>query len=276
VKVCGCAVSVLALFITACVPVNARQGMRTKAPSYTRFWNFSVGSGAAYAVVTADAGRKTLLEIAVLGEQPVKGKIAYWVEISSQAEGRNRWLVGKALLYLDSRRKQVVVTRLFMQWPGFAPMDISGHMAGLGTFAEGFVGVLSGYRDVHLSPATEDMADSHIPDLTIDTNARLHAQVPEAKDLGQESVGTQAGTFSCEHFKFAGKAGEVWVSKQAAPFGLVKVYTNGATMLLTRLLTGVEKDRIEMVPRPYDVDTLLKVPTRFGGTFWDWVLIPRR
>ncbi len=261
----------LLLTAMACA-ARAPEVVRTRAPSYLSFWSPSIGSGAVYEVETPGQ-RRTLIEITVPGRQQTTKHDGFWAEISSQAEGNSLWLIGKARLRVDRKHRQLAVTRLIMQWPGFPPMDLSENMRGLGSFAQDFVGVISGYRDVYMPPPGGVGLD--IPNLTIDTEVRLHAEVPKAKDLGRQTVSTPAGVFSCEHFKFAGKAGEVWVSKAAAPFGIVRAATNGTTMILSRLFTGVS-DRIEVAPEPFRLEMLLSVPKRFGGSFWDWVLLPAK
>ncbi len=268
----GALVAPLLLLTAMACAARAPEVARTRAPSYLRFWNPSIGSGAVYEVETPGQ-RRTLIEITVPSGQRMTRHDGFWAEVSSQAEGNNLWLIGKAHLQLDPKHKEVAVTRLIMQWPGFQPMDLSRHMRGLGPFAQDFVGVISGYRDVYTPPLAGVGLD--IPNLTTDTEVRLRAEVPKARDLGPQTVSTPAGVFSCEHFKFAGKAGEVWVSKAAAPFGIVRATTNGTTMILSRLFTGAS-DRIDVVPEPFRLETLLSVPKRFGGSFWDWVFLPAR
>jgi hypothetical protein len=255
------------LLLALLVHADSRRAIRMRAPSYAGFWTLTRGSGAVYQVEVRGRLQKRTFELVVLGEQPVEGRIGHWVEVHSRIQGESQGMIGKALLCLDSKRRRIVVTRLIIQWPLAVPMDLSDHMGG---FAEDFVGVISGYRDVYLPPSGQEAQFAHIPALTIDTEARLHAEVPNVKDLGPESVTTPAGTYRCEHLRFAGKAGEVWLSKAAAPFGLVKVDTNGAIMILTRVFTGA-KDRIEATPQPVTLEKLMSV----RGTFWDPIAPPK-
>jgi hypothetical protein len=264
------AVVCLGLLPTIFVPARSNQFVPTPAPSYTRFWKLQMGSGAAYDV-TGPGQRRTLLEITVLGEQTIRGADAHWIEVSSQSEGNTQWLIGKALLRVEPTHSRIVVSKLIMQWPGFSPMSFPERMNSLGAFAQDLVGVLCGYRNTYVPPSI----NSKVPALTVQTETAKHAEVPKAKDEGPETVVTAAGTFPCEHFRFAGKAGDVWVSRGAGPVGIVKANTSGTIMLLTRAFTGA-KDRIAAHPQPYNADMLLRIPHRFGGTFWDWVLIPRR
>jgi hypothetical protein len=46
-----------------------------------------------------------------------------------------------------------------------------------------------------------------------------------------------------EHYRLKGGSGDVWVSKDVKPYGLVKSQTKDSTMTLTKVLTDA-KDKI--------------------------------
>ena len=77
-----------------------------------------------------------------------------------------------------------------------------------------------------------------------------------AQDLGKESVTTPAGTFGCEHYRSA-QGGDVWVSSQVPPFGMVKSSNNGSSMVLTKLITGAQ-DRITGTPVPFNPQLMMQ------------------
>jgi hypothetical protein len=76
------------------------------------------------------------------------------------------------------------------------------------------------------------------------------------QDLGKESVTVPAGTFSCEHYR-SNDGGDVWVSGQVPPFGMVKSSSNGSTMVLTKVITG-EKDKIVGTPVPFNPQMMMQ------------------
>jgi hypothetical protein len=76
------------------------------------------------------------------------------------------------------------------------------------------------------------------------------------QDLGKESVTVPAGTFSCEHYR-SNDGGDVWVSSQVPPFGVVKSSGNGSTMVLTKVITGA-KDKIIGTPVPFNPQMMMQ------------------
>src|SRR5207245_5147976 len=44
-----------------------------------------------------------------------------------------------------------------------------------------------------------------------------------AERVGNESVTTPAGIFTCEHWRLKDGSGDVWISDKVAPWGLVKM-----------------------------------------------------
>jgi hypothetical protein len=84
------------------------------------------------------------------------------------------------------------------------------------------------------------------PAMELPTNmmAAQHNQVVEAMSnwaqVGNESVTVPAGTFTCVHWKKNDGTSEVWANESISPFGLVKEIGSGTTMVLTKVLTGVQ------------------------------------
>jgi hypothetical protein len=89
------------------------------------------------------------------------------------------------------------------------------------------------------------------------SNAKPNFDVRQGgQDLGKESVTTPAGTFSCEHYR-SSSGGDVWVSSQVPPFGMVKSVNNGNTMVVTRLISDA-KDKITGTPVPFNPQLMMQ------------------
>jgi hypothetical protein len=266
-------VSIVAL---TCTPTVAQNSIRLSGPNYVGVWNLKLRSGAVYDL-KLPGGKNSTLELAVVGEESINGKQAYWVEISSPADGGPVQLVVKMLFYLDTRsakpthnpvswlfsdtapKNDIVAMRMIFQRPGYAPIDAFAGMNTHGANSPEFLGILSGYR--FRDPDTYEF-DSE------GTYFREEAmRVPKTKLQGKEDVATPARTFSCDHLKFQHGAGEIWITPEAPPFGLVKaVAKDNTTMVLTRLLTGA-KDKITDPPVRVDV----KQVDDLTGDLWDWI-----
>jgi hypothetical protein len=74
--------------------------------------------------------------------------------------------------------------------------------------------------------------------------AAQHNQVVEAMSnwaqVGSESITVPAGTFVCAHWKKNDGSSEVWANENISPFGMVKEVGSGTTMVLIKVLTGVQ------------------------------------
>jgi hypothetical protein len=76
------------------------------------------------------------------------------------------------------------------------------------------------------------------------------------QDLGKESVTVPAGTFSCEHYR-SSTGGDVWVSSQVPPFGMVKSVNSGTTLVLTKVVSDA-KDKITGTPVPFNPQMMMQ------------------
>jgi len=72
-----------------------------------------------------------------------------------------------------------------------------------------------------------------------------------AERVGNESVTTPAGTFTCEHWRLKDRSGDVWISDKVAPWGLVKMTGRESNMTLVRIITGA-KTHITGTPQNFD------------------------
>jgi hypothetical protein len=84
------------------------------------------------------------------------------------------------------------------------------------------------------------------PAMELPTNmiAAQHSQIVEAMSdwaqVGKESVTVPAGTFVCAHWKKNDGTSDVWASETISPFGMVKEVGSSRTMVLVKVLTGVQ------------------------------------
>jgi len=199
------------LFLLGAAPGHAQMGMRSGPPQMHGVWSPVVGKGAVYDV-TSSEGKKHQQEIAVVGKETVEGKDGYWMQMAINNEELGGQMVMKHLFVLDGQETRSVKT--IMQFPGRPPMEMPAQM---------------GRRE----------------------RASQSADVrSEAQDLGSESVTVPAGTFRCEHYRTK-DGGDVWVSSEVPPWGLVKYQGKDSTMVLTKVVTEA-KDKITGVPQPFN------------------------
>ena len=189
-----------------------QMGPNMTSPQLRGVLNPIVGSGAAYEVVDAQ-GMKSEMEVSIVAKEDVGGKQGYWMEmgVSSSQSGSPMYM--KTLMVVDGQNASV--TRMIMQPPGMAPMELP--MQGMGAMQQ---------------PAATDIRDS-------------------AEKVGTESVTTPAGTFACDHYRAKDGSWDAWVAPKGHPWGLVKSTTHDATMTVTRVITNAT-DHITGTPQKMD------------------------
>jgi len=210
------AVAASGLLCTA-IGASAQMGMRS-SPMPRGVFNPALGSGAAYEITTAE-GRKMDIEYAIVGKESVDGKDGYWMEWTTNAMGN-----GEMVMKVLTVPGDTTTTRLIMQMPGRAPMEMPQQMSGR----------------MSSPTAPSDIRSS-------------------AEDVGSESVTVPAGTFTCEHYRMKDGSGDTWVSTKVAPFGVVKHQGKDATMLLTKVITDA-KDKIVGTPQPFNPMGMMQQP----------------
>jgi hypothetical protein len=265
----------LALAVLAAAPSAARPGWKLHRllPAFSNVWKLAVGTAADYDV-QSPCGSSSI-ELAVVGKDSLDGKDGYWTEISAHPTvtrnatlGREGEMVFKAFFHPDS--KGVLFTRMIAQGPKNEPIEFPEAFDYL---ALDYLRIAAGYR-LHYRHPQAYYYDSKefYPWVVAESEAK--AELPKADDLGPETVTTAAGLFACEHFRYEHNSGDVWVSREAAPFGLVKAVTKDhTTMTLTRLLTNA-RDKITAAPRAFqarrDADFIDSITYEKGGyqQFW--------
>jgi hypothetical protein len=189
---------IIALGLFAATAASAQMG-RGGPPPIQGVWSPVVGHGAAYDNQSSD-GKKTSMEVSVVGKETVEGKDGYWLEMSFESTDGGGGMVMKHLMVLDGQQTRVV--KIVMQMPGRPPMEMPAQMA--------------------------------------QRNAARPADIrSDAQDIGSESVTVPAGTFACEHYKMK-DGGDAWVTKGVSPWGMAKFQSKDTTMVLTRVITDAK------------------------------------
>ncbi len=192
-------------------------GMGMRTPDMSGIWHPVVGSGGAYETTDRE-GKKSQLEITIVGKEDVNGKTGYWMEMAI-ANGRTGGDMYMKYLIAPSDNG-VSSMRMIMQQPGQEPMEMDMNL-----------NMNMGGRGTPQSTPT-DIRD-------------------KAERIGTESITVPAGTFSCEHYRMKDGSSDAWVSDKVAPWGLVKTQGKDSSMVLTKVITDA-KDRITGTPKKFD------------------------
>jgi len=196
------------------LPVAA-QMFGPRVPTLSGIWHPAVGNGAAYEM-TKD-GKKSQIEIIVVGKEDVDGKPAFWMEMGMTDPRSSQIMYAKSLMSVSDAG--VTSTRIVMQMPGQPdPMEM----------------------DLSMSPAGRGMKQ------TTPVNIADKAEV-----VGTESVTVPAGTFSCTHYRMKDGSGDAWLSDKVSPWSLVKSEDKNSSLVLTKVITDA-KDHITGTPRKFD------------------------
>ena len=162
-------------------------GMRT--PEIRGVLNPTEGAGAVY---QSSSGQ---IEMALVGREDVGGKPGYWIQIGVASPEGQMYL--KQLRVMSGNSS--TITKVIMQPPKGAPMEMPATMFGPTTSVEASTGTL----------------------------------------IGKETITVPAGTFECDHSQAADKSWDSWVSSRVPPFGVVKSKDSSGEMTLVRTVTGV-------------------------------------
>jgi hypothetical protein len=197
-------------------PIRAQMGMGPRMPDMSGIWHPVVGSGGAYEMTDRD-GKKSQMEITIVGKEDVQGKTGYWMEmaIANPRSGGDMFM--KYLLTPGD--SGVTPMKMIMQQPGQDPMEMDMNMMNMG-----------GRRPAASTPS--DIRD-------------------KADHVGTETITVPAGTFSCEHYRAKDGSSDVWVSDKVAPWGLVKMQGKNNAMVLNKVITDA-KDHITGTPKKFD------------------------
>ena len=196
-------------------PIGAQMGMGNRPPDLSGIWHPVVGSGAVYET-TDGQGKKSQLELTIIGKEDVNGKAAYWGEVVMASPQMGGDVVVKSLYTLDGNH--FAVSRMIMQPPGMDPreMETNSSMGG---------------------PRMSSATPSDIRD--------------KSELVGSETITVPAGTFTCEHYRMKDGSGDAWISDKVIPLGVVKVQNKDRSMVLTKVITDA-KDHITGTVKKFD------------------------
>jgi uncharacterized protein YqjF (DUF2071 family) len=121
----------------------------------------------------------------------------------------------------------VVIQRTIFQMPGRPPMDMSSMMK------------------MHGMQSEESKADMRA----------------NAENLGNETITTPAGTFSCQHWRSKKDGSEYWLSDKVSPWKLVKMTGKDQSMTLTKVITDA---KTHITGTPVSMEEMMK--QRMGNT----------
>jgi hypothetical protein len=192
----------------------AAQMFGPRTPTLSGVWHPVVGTGAAYEI-TKD-GKKSEMEIIIVGKEDVDAKPAFWMEMAMTDQRTSQPVFVKSLMSVSENT--ITSTRMVIQMAGQDPMEMDMNMNAMGR----------GMKQT--TPVT--IAD-------------------KAEIVGTDTVTVPAGTFSCTHYRMKDGTGDAWVSDKVSPWGLVKSQDKDSTVVLAKVITDA-KDHITGTPKKFD------------------------
>jgi hypothetical protein len=190
---------VAVLCIAAAAPSHAQLGdIGFKRPNIANIFHPVIGAGASYERVDSD-GKKSTLELSVVGTEELGTQKAYWVEMGHGGKDSGDVTYGKALVTPED----FAFHKIVMIMPGSTqPMEMDMDAAG------------KSRRDA------------------------MNKNLEKWHSVGSETISVPAGSFACEHWAKDQGKGDVWVSTKIGPLGIVKSVDESETMVLTKVLTN--------------------------------------
>jgi hypothetical protein len=202
--------------------VRAQMGMGPRMPNMNGIWQPVVGSGAAYEMTDRD-GKKSQMEMTVVGKEDVNGKTGYWMEMAMANPHSGGDMYMKYLIAPGDTG--MASLRMIMQQPGQDPIEMDMNMMNMG-----------GHQAPQSTPG----------------DVREKAQL-----VGTESITVPAGTFNCQHYRMKDGSSDAWVTDKVAPWGLVKTQGKESSMVLTKVITDA-KDHITGTPKKFDMMQMMR------------------
>jgi hypothetical protein len=198
----------------------AAQMFGPRVPTLSGIWHPVVGAGAVYE--TTRDGKKSEMEITVVGKEDVDGKTAYWMEMAIADPRTPQPMYVKNLISVNDAG--ITSMRVVMQMPGGDPMEM----------------------DSGTNPKGRGM------------NQEVAVNLAEKAEIaGTESITVPAGTFSCTHYRMKDGTGDAWVSDKVSPWGLVKSQSKDSSTVLAKVIADA-KDHITGTPRKFDPTQMMR------------------
>lgn len=199
-------------FAVAMAPLAlAQSGMNS--PKLPGLFQPVVGAGTVYEMTSTDAP-KSRMTYAIVGKEDYEGKEAWWLELRFDL-GDEGEMVMKQLAHIPPEGLPEA-TRMIMQTGDSPPMELPSEMVA-----------------------------------SIGSQARAEAgKAGLGEKIGTETITVPAGTFRCDHYRQTNGdwTGDVWVSRDVRPNGMVKMESPEGNMTLVKVLSN-ETSRIKGAPR---------------------------
>jgi hypothetical protein len=211
-------VAVVAALVLALAASAAAQFGRSPMPNVQGVWSPVVGKGAAYRMEGREKGE---MEIAVVGKEMLAGAEGYWMEFYTPKTPDGPTVLKQLMI---TSGPQVGIKRMIFQQGDEPPieMDMSMMMG------------MAGQKQEHKSDFRSD-----------------------AERVGIETITTPAGTFECEHWRSKDRKTDLWVSLKVAPYGMVKMISEGTTTTLTKVINDA-RSRIVGTPQKLDMQEMMR------------------
>jgi hypothetical protein len=213
------AVAVAAVCMGVAGSASAQLGGLTafKRPNIANIFHPVVGEGAAYEQMDKQ-GRKSTMEMSIVGKEMVGTQDGYWMEVGHAAANQSGTLTYAKMLVTPA---DFAFHKMVMVMPGSTqPMEMD-----------------------------MDAAKSH--------RESMEKNMEKWHSVGTESITVPAGTFLCEHWTKDEGNGDVWVSSKISPMGMVKYVDNGDTMVLVKVISDA-KTHISGTPAKFDPQMMMK------------------
>ena len=210
----------IVLFLGAAFGNNLVWAQTPRGMSFPKIfgnWNAVVGAGAAYRVETVGDEKPSRFEVALVGQEKVDDKPAYWIEMSLTSDGPDgRAMILKALA--SKVPDDVTINRVIVKAPDQAPIEMPRQMLQRGGAVQ----------------------------------KQTFAWKRSAKLLGTEVINTPAGKFLCEHYQTTDgeETYDLWLSDEVRPYGLVKSQNSRITLLLQKILAE-QKTKVSEPAKPF-------------------------
>ncbi|MDP3936897.1 MAG: hypothetical protein Q8R92_02030 [Deltaproteobacteria bacterium] len=206
------ALALTLLIVSAAAPLALAQSGGS-SPRMPGVFQPEVGAGTVYEMSSAQAP-KSAMTYAIVGKEAFEGKEAWWIELRFDL-GEEGEMIMKQLAFIPPEGVPEP-KRMIMQAGESPPMEFP-------------------------------------PEMVASIGRRARTEMDKAglgEKVGTESITVPAGTFRCDHYRqtTGDWTGEVWVSRDVRPNGMVKMVSPEGSMTLVKVLSN-ETSRIKGAPQ---------------------------
>jgi hypothetical protein len=119
-------------------------------------------------------------------------------------------------------------------------LEFSHEMQGKGTMYAKFLLTKDDFQMQRMIFQMPGQPAREMPAMFAQHNQAVVEAMSNWTQAGKESVTVRAGTFVCAHWKKNDGTSEVWANENISPFGMVKQAGSDRTLVLVKVLTGVQ------------------------------------